>query len=149
MTAFGQSSLCGLFVFAFVFSYEYLLGMKIWSLTFERAEQLRKELEAKKAAVAELENTSPETIWGNDLDAIEELLTDRDAAMAAELEDEVKATKKAGKARSKKNAAAAKNKGKKKKKAGAVSFKSRFLSLFRRTLCPPNVLIPLLTPRNA
>ncbi|KAL9179430.1 hypothetical protein ACHAXT_008720 [Thalassiosira profunda] len=58
--------------------YEYLLGMKIWSLTFERAEELRKERDAKAEEAKALEATSPDAIWSADLDAIEELLEERD-----------------------------------------------------------------------
>ncbi len=71
--------------------YEYLLGMKIWSLTFEKAEKLRKELAEKTKAVADLEATSPEQLWKNDLIALEEALDDRDDAYAAALEEEIKA----------------------------------------------------------
>ena len=70
--------------------YEYLLGMKIWSLTFEKAEQLREQLANKTREVAELESTSPQQIWKNDLDAIEDALDERknemDAIAAEELE---------------------------------------------------------------
>jgi DNA topoisomerase II len=58
--------------------YEYLLGMKIWSLTFEKAEELRAQLAERTAELHKLEKTSPSTIWSNDLDAIEEALDVRD-----------------------------------------------------------------------
>ncbi len=54
--------------------YEYLLGMKIWTLTFERAEELRRQRAEKAEEVEALDATSPESLWSADLDAIEDLL---------------------------------------------------------------------------
>ncbi|KAL7550823.1 hypothetical protein ACHAWF_014023 [Thalassiosira exigua] len=79
--------------------YEYLLGMKIWSLTFERAEELRGQRVEKDEEVEVLEATSPEEMWLADLDVIEELLDDRDAALgisSMKQKHEVKAKKKSG-----------------------------------------------------
>ena len=85
--------------------YEYLLGMKIWSLTYEKAEKLREEVAEKTQAVANLEETAPSQLWVDDLDAIEEALDERDTAMeAAGLQDE-KAQKKNKKHQAKKAAA--------------------------------------------
>ena len=81
--------------------YEYLLGMKIWSLTFEKAEKLREELALKTKELAVLEATKPTQIWLNDLDAIDAALDERDARMkeAQEKENEARdmAQKKRGK----------------------------------------------------
>ena len=55
--------------------------MLVWSLTFERAEQLRKQKAEKAAEVDLLEATTPEQIWLADLDAIEQLLDERDKAL--------------------------------------------------------------------
>lgn len=74
--------------------YEYLLGMKIWSLTYEKAQQLRAQLEVKTAELEELEGTDPTTIWLRDLDAVEVALDERDAALYAAEVDERKAQKK-------------------------------------------------------
>jgi len=63
--------------------YEYLLGMRIWSLTLERVKKLCEELDEKTRSIDELENTSPSTIWLRDLDAIEDALDERDAEMSA------------------------------------------------------------------
>lgn len=49
--------------------YEYLLGMPLWSLTMERVNQLKKQLENKHSELLELEGTSIETLWTRDLDA--------------------------------------------------------------------------------
>lgn len=59
--------------------YEYLLGMKIWSLTYERAQALRNEFSEKTEELRVLQETSPSQIWLNDLDSIEEALAERDA----------------------------------------------------------------------
>lgn len=63
--------------------YEYLLGMKIWALTFEKAKALQAELDSKTAELETLKATSPKTIWLNDLIAVEKALDERDAAIAA------------------------------------------------------------------
>ena len=102
--------------------YEYLLGMKIWSLTFERAEELRRQRADKASEVEILEGTSPESIWLSDLDAIDEVLNERDAEIAAEREKEFKAQSK-----SKSRRAAPKPKAKKPavKKAPVVKAASK------------------------
>eukprot|EP00977_Amphora_coffeiformis_P007253 scaffold1573_cov173-Amphora_coffeaeformis.AAC.10 len=91
--------------------YEYLLGMKIWSLTFEKAEALRAELAEKTQELEDLMNTSPNHIWLADLDAIEEALDQRDAEFSESAADELKAMK----ANKKKQAKTSKKAGKKKK----------------------------------
>jgi len=95
--------------------YEYLLGMKIWSLTHERAEELRRQRAEKAQEVDELNATSPEQLWSNDLDAIEEALTERDADIAADLKHEVNAQSK-NSARNKKKAVSKAKAAKKSKK---------------------------------
>jgi DNA-binding Xre family transcriptional regulator len=94
--------------------YEYLLGMKIWSLTYERATELRKQLAEKKDEVSQLETTKPETIWLNDLEAIEEALDERDMELDAEAKKESRAQSKA-KVRVAKAASKRAKKSKKKK----------------------------------
>ena len=81
--------------------YDYLLSMKIWSLTLEKAEQLLAELSAKTKELEELEGTSPSQIWLNDLDAIEAALDDRDVLFAKAQEEEANAQKKNQKRRAK------------------------------------------------
>jgi DNA topoisomerase II len=77
--------------------YDYLLGMKIWSLTFEKAEELRRQLAEKENEVKILEATSPSQIWLKDLDDIEVALDDRATEMEAAAKEEAKAQKKAQK----------------------------------------------------
>eukprot|EP00804_Cyclotella_cryptica_P008042 CCRYP_004548-RA/>CCRYP_004548-RA protein AED:0.12 eAED:0.22 QI:0/0.6/0/1/1/1/6/0/1916 len=96
--------------------YEYLLGMKIWSLTFEKAEELRMELAKKKVEANKLEITAPESIWLNDLGTIEEALNERDVQVDAEATKESQAQSKARVRNTKKAATAARNAKKSKKR---------------------------------
>jgi DNA topoisomerase-2 len=102
--------------------YEYLLGMKIWSLTFERAQELRRQLAEKTEEVSTLEATEPQTIWLNDLTAIEEALDERDVELDAEAKKEKSAQSKARTHVAKKATAAAAKKKKAKKKKDEVSY---------------------------
>ena len=70
--------------------YEYLLGMKIWSLTYEKAAKLRQELADKIQTVTELEATPPTAIWEKDLNAIEEALDERDHYYSEAAKDALK-----------------------------------------------------------
>jgi DNA topoisomerase II len=63
--------------------YEYLLGMKIRSLTCEKAEQLRAQLEHKSNELESLQDTDPTKMWLRDLFAVEDALDERDAALHA------------------------------------------------------------------
>jgi DNA topoisomerase-2 len=51
-------------------SFEYLLGMKISSLTTERAEKLRAEAAALEEELVVLQNTTTESMWVSDIDNI-------------------------------------------------------------------------------
>jgi len=98
--------------------YEYLLGMKLWNLTYEKVEELRKQLAERTAELEELEATEPSDIWLKDLDAIEVALDERDRKMQEAEEDEIKAQEKTAKrqaVKSKKKAAPKKRVAKKKK----------------------------------
>lgn len=96
--------------------YEYLLGMKIWSLTFEKAEELRRQLAMRTAELEELQGTAPCQIWLNDLDAIDAALDDRDVEIADAERDEQEAQQKNKRRQTakQKKGAAAKRGGKKK-----------------------------------
>ncbi len=102
--------------------YEYLLGMKLWvstsvlcssilvtmkivdsnsilcfssqNLTYEKVEELRKQLAEKTEELEKLESTQPSQIWLNDLDAIEGALDARDREIEQAEEDEMKAQQK-------------------------------------------------------
>jgi len=71
--------------------WDYLLGMPLWSLTKEKVEELKKQLETKAKEVEELEFTAPEELWERDLDAILDELDaiDLRASMSAEEEKKI------------------------------------------------------------
>lgn len=71
--------------------YDYLLGMKIWSLTFERAEELKLLLAEKSRELNDLEATSPSTIWLRDLDAVEAAMDERDTFIEEAAREEAEA----------------------------------------------------------
>ena len=50
--------------------YDYLLGMPLWSLTFEKVEALKKEFESKKGILEILKNTTIYEMWIRDLDEL-------------------------------------------------------------------------------
>ena len=51
--------------------YDYLLNMNLWSLTYEKIEELLKQKELKEKELSILEQTEVETLWNNDLDNFE------------------------------------------------------------------------------
>ena len=55
--------------------YDYLLNMNLWSLTYEKIEELLKQKEQKEKELEILEKTTIETLWNDDLDNLEEELT--------------------------------------------------------------------------
>ncbi len=64
--------------------FDYLLGMKIWSLTRERVVKLKMELKDKEVELDTLEKISPKQLWLRDLDVLEIALDECDAAMATD-----------------------------------------------------------------
>eukprot|EP00438_Fugacium_kawagutii_P002503 Skav232492 [mRNA] locus=scaffold3757:51129:64994:+ [translate_table: standard] len=50
--------------------YDYLLNMNLWSLTYEKVEEIKKQLEAKKEELEILKSTTIETMWDRDLEAL-------------------------------------------------------------------------------
>lgn len=74
--------------------YDYLMGMKIWSLTYEKAEDLRRQLQDKTKELELLQALEPSQIWLNDLDAVEEALNDRDLEFQKCAQNEKRAQKK-------------------------------------------------------
>ena len=50
--------------------FQYLLGMPIYSLTYEKVEELKKQEKEKKAEYKRLEKLTPENIWRNELDEL-------------------------------------------------------------------------------
>ncbi|CCH61411.1 hypothetical protein TBLA_0E03570 [Henningerozyma blattae CBS 6284] len=49
-------------------TYDYLLGMKIWSLTKERYEKLLKQKQEKEVELETLLGLTPQDLWNNDID---------------------------------------------------------------------------------
>merc|ERR1740122_689526 len=66
--------------------YDYLLGMNLWSLTFEKVEELKKQHEVKVVELNELKKTTIEMMWDRDLEALSKGLDEIDALEAEELE---------------------------------------------------------------
>ena len=54
--------------------YDYLLSMKIWSLTLERVEDLREQLAEKASELEALRGMTAADLWEQDLDVLEERL---------------------------------------------------------------------------
>jgi len=50
--------------------YNYLLGLPLWSLTWERVEDLKKQLKEKTDEYETLEKTTIEELWNRDLEAV-------------------------------------------------------------------------------
>lgn len=50
--------------------YDYLLGMKMWSLTLEKKNELLKKRDEKQAELDTLKKKSPSDLWQEDLDAL-------------------------------------------------------------------------------
>ncbi len=100
--------------------YEYLLGMKIWSLTFKRAKELCRQKTEKAEEAKKLIAATPEAIWLANLDAIDEALNERDLEISSEFKREVVAQYKNKVHAAKKTTAAKKKASKGKKKNNEV-----------------------------
>jgi hypothetical protein len=55
-------------------NYQYLLGMPIYSLTYEKIEELKKQLKQKEIEFNNLSKTTPKNIWNEELDYLLNLL---------------------------------------------------------------------------
>ena len=53
-------------------SYDYLLGMPLWNLTFEKVEELKKQMNSKDAEYKSLEKETAESIWKKELKVLRE-----------------------------------------------------------------------------
>lgn len=88
--------------------YDYLLGMNLWSLTFEKVEEIKKQLEIKEQELRALKAMSIETMWDRDLVAVAKGLDEIEALEAEEAdaaEDAATGRRKKGTGASKKKAA--------------------------------------------
>jgi DNA topoisomerase-2 len=79
--------------------YDYLLSMKIWSLTKEKVEEMRRQRDGKRDELDALCAMSAERLWEDDLDALEIALGDYEAAIDDEKKEELAQRKKATNAR--------------------------------------------------
>ncbi|KAG2523814.1 hypothetical protein JM16_002302 [Phytophthora kernoviae] len=59
--------------------YDYLLSMKIWSLTKERVDKLRAELQDREQEYNVLESRTIQDLWTTNLDALEQMLVETEA----------------------------------------------------------------------
>lgn len=62
--------------------YDYLLSMKLWSLTMERVQALKNQAAEKRRELDTLLAKTPEDLWNEDLDALELSLDNFDAVFA-------------------------------------------------------------------
>ncbi len=61
--------------------FDYLLSMKLWSLTIEKVNELSIQRDAKRAELDSLASKSAETLWVEDLTSLENALFDFEAAL--------------------------------------------------------------------
>jgi DNA topoisomerase-2 len=71
--------------------YDYLLSMKLWSLTAERVQELTRTREAKRAELDALLATTAASLWLADLDRLELALDEFDAAADEETKQDTAA----------------------------------------------------------
>lgn len=71
---------------AFSNSYEYLLGMPVWSLTRERVDALLLERDRTRDELERLRGTTADALWREDLATLERALDQADADSAREIE---------------------------------------------------------------
>lgn len=50
--------------------YDYLLNMNLWSLTYEKVEEIKKQLEVKQEELEKLKATTIEMLWDKDLEVV-------------------------------------------------------------------------------
>ena len=94
--------------------YDYLLSMKIWSLTMEKVAELNKQRDAKRTELDLLNAKTAEMLWLDDLDALEAALCRFEGEIEEGKRHEIAARKKAknDKAAKSKSGAASRQKGK-------------------------------------
>jgi len=76
--------------------YEYLLKLKLWTLTEERLEALQRQLASKSQELEDLKATSREQLWERDLVRLEAALDVVEAEERKEQEEAARLMKKAG-----------------------------------------------------
>lgn len=68
-------------------NYDYLLSMPLWSLTFERVQQLRTQRNEKEAEIHEVESKTAKDLWSADLNILEAALHADEEEAQAMMED--------------------------------------------------------------
>jgi DNA topoisomerase-2 len=76
-------------------NYDYLLGMKLWSLTQEKVQQLITERNVKREELNILATKTAEDLWMHDLDCLEKALDDFEQNIEKDRLAELKAQEKA------------------------------------------------------
>merc|ERR1719199_1154614 len=66
--------------------FDYLLGMNLWSLTYEKVEEIKKQLRAKEQELDELQRTLIEELWDRDLAALSTALDEAEEQERIEAE---------------------------------------------------------------
>ncbi|KAJ9472207.1 DNA topoisomerase 2 [Diplonema papillatum] len=67
--------------------FEYLLSMKLWSITYERARLLEEQLKRAQKDLVNLRNTTEVQMWETDLDALDAAITKADAEWTRDSND--------------------------------------------------------------
>eukprot|EP00045_Choanoeca_perplexa_P019255 m.293934 g.293934 ORF g.293934 m.293934 type:complete len:1458 (-) comp35100_c0_seq1:57-4430(-) len=80
-----------------VSDFDYLLSMKLWSLSEEKVRKLESERDQAEAELAELLGKTPQDLWKADLEDLMLSLDDKEAADEAEANQVYKKTTKRGK----------------------------------------------------
>ena len=75
--------------------YDYLLGMKIWSLTMEKVQELTKQRDEKFAELKTLKEKLAEHLWIEDLDNLENALSEYEMKIEEAAQEELAARNKA------------------------------------------------------
>eukprot|EP00929_Paragymnodinium_shiwhaense_P044864 TRINITY_DN22_c0_g1_i1.p1 TRINITY_DN22_c0_g1~~TRINITY_DN22_c0_g1_i1.p1 ORF type:complete len:1434 (-),score=498.53 TRINITY_DN22_c0_g1_i1:234-4535(-) len=98
--------------------YDYLLNMNLWSLTYEKVEELKKQHEIKSEELEVMRKTTIETMWDRNLEELSKVLDEIDALEAQDAEEaEQAADDRRKKDGAKRGAAGAKRKAAPKAKA--------------------------------
>ncbi|XP_066589354.1 DNA topoisomerase 2 [Prorops nasuta] len=71
-------------------NYDYLLGMTLWSLTYEKKEELLRQRDEKLAELKRLQARTPPSLWKEDLD---NLLSELNKIEEKEMKEELKMAK--------------------------------------------------------
>eukprot|EP01059_Diplonema_ambulator_P029133 TRINITY_DN482_c0_g1_i1.p1 TRINITY_DN482_c0_g1~~TRINITY_DN482_c0_g1_i1.p1 ORF type:complete len:1405 (+),score=647.89 TRINITY_DN482_c0_g1_i1:43-4215(+) len=79
--------------------YEYLLGMKLWSLTYEKAKQLAEQLKNSENELEELKKKPEKDMWLDDLKSLETALEKANKDWEMEMKDAVDKKPAKGKAK--------------------------------------------------